>query len=104
MITDTLESPENRRRYFKLEKNNYVPKGTPGHGFNGYLDISLNDDEMLKNQTEAQTVLQTVLKTTAEEFGQDPNKIFDLTESDLNNAIQIETSRLEFSGSQHIET
>jgi choline dehydrogenase len=80
MITDTLNSPENMRKYFiKLEKNNYVPSGTPGHGFNGYLDISLNDDEMLRNQSEA----QTVLKATAKEFGQDPNKIFDLIEADL---------------------
>ena len=70
------------RKYFeRLENNHYVPPGTPGHGFHGYLDICINDDESLKNQSQAQIVLEA----TAKEFGQDPSKIFELIQADLNN-------------------
>lgn len=70
------------RQYFeRLENNHYVPPGTPGHGFNGFLDICVNDDEELKNQTQS----QVVLKATANEFGQDPNQIFELIQADINN-------------------
>ncbi|KAH8812992.1 hypothetical protein F5884DRAFT_879142 [Xylogone sp. PMI_703] len=73
----------NMRKYFEeFEHNNYLPKGTPGHGFNGYLDISLNDHEPLGNNSNAQVVLRSV----AEASGQDKSKLFDLIETDLNNA------------------
>lgn len=64
-----------------MENNHYVPPGTPGHGFSGFLDISLNDDEDLKNQTRSQVVLEA----TAKEFGQDPSQIFELIQTDINN-------------------
>jgi hypothetical protein len=36
-------------KYFiQLENDHTVPKGTPGHGFDGFLDISGNDDSFLK--------------------------------------------------------
>jgi choline dehydrogenase len=75
-------SASNMRQYFeRIENNHYVPLGTPGHGFNGFLDICLNDDEELKNQTQSQIVLEA----TAKAFGQDPSKIFDLIQADVNN-------------------
>ena len=58
-----------------------VPKGTPGHGFDGFLTISGNDDSFLKNQSQAITVLQA----TAKEFGEDPTKIWDYLHRDINN-------------------
>ena len=71
------------RKYFvQLENDHTVPRGTPGHGFNGFLDISLNSGESLSNQTEA----QEVLKAAAKFMGQDPNKIFELLQTDMNNA------------------
>ncbi|KAF1952999.1 alcohol oxidase [Byssothecium circinans] len=34
---------ENMRKIFqRIEKNNYVPKGTPGHGFDGYFQTNMN--------------------------------------------------------------
>jgi choline dehydrogenase len=83
MVFDTLTSPANMRKYFiKLENDHSVAPGTPGHGFNGYLDIIVNDDELLKNQTGA----QVVLKAAAKKLNQDPNKIFEYIQADLNNA------------------
>jgi len=70
------------RKYFiQLENDKIVPKGTPGHGFDGFLTISGNDDSFLKNQSQAITVLQA----TAKEFGEDPTKIWDYLHRDINN-------------------
>ena len=75
-------SAQNMVNYFKrLENNHYVPAGTPGHGFNGYLDISLNDPEYLKSQPEAMKILQAAAK----QMGDDPEKILELVRKDLNN-------------------
>jgi len=71
-------------KYFQIvENNHYVPPGTPGHGFKGYLDIRLNDVESLNNQTQ----FVEVLKVVATASGQDPNQLYDyLSHRDLNNA------------------
>ena len=71
-----------RKVFIELENehNPSVPKGTPGHGFDGWLDITTNTPEYLKNQSEA----QTVLKAAAKAFGQDPTKIYDLITRDMN--------------------
>lgn len=69
-------------KYFiQLENDHTVPKGTPGHGFNGFLDISRNDDAYLKSQSHVVVVLQA----TAQGFGEDPNKIWDLLHCNINN-------------------
>ncbi|KAH7323833.1 GMC oxidoreductase-like protein [Rhexocercosporidium sp. MPI-PUGE-AT-0058] len=82
ITNDDSWSADNMRKYWiQLENDHTVPKGTPGHGFNGFLDISLNNDESLQNQTEAQEVLMAAAKV----MGQDPNKIFELLQSDMNN-------------------
>lgn len=72
-----------RQHFIELERdhNPSVPRGTPGHGFDGWLDITTNSADYLKNQSEATTVLQA----TAKAFGQDPSKIYDLVTRDLNN-------------------
>jgi choline dehydrogenase len=37
-------SPNNMQQYFeRLERCQYLPKGTPGHGFDGWLEIELAD-------------------------------------------------------------
>ena len=70
------------RQYFvKLESDHSVPIGTPGHGFSGFLDIVVNDNTLLANQSNA----QTVLKATASKFGQNPDDLFTLIHDDLNN-------------------
>lgn len=72
------------RQYFtRLENDHSVPQGTPGHGFDGFLDITVNSDEFLRNQTQG----TEVLKATAKLLGQDPTKIFEIITNgtDLNN-------------------
>lgn len=75
-------SAENMRQYFiKLENDHVVPKGTPGHGFNGFLDLSVTTD--LANNTHATEVFQA----TAKLFGQDSTNIIGIliNNTDLNN-------------------
>jgi choline dehydrogenase len=70
-------------KYFiQLENDHTVPKGSPGHGFNGFLDISGNDDSFLKNQSQALALLQA----TAAGFGEDPGQIWNFLHRDINNA------------------
>lgn len=40
---DASWSADNMRKIFeRIEKNNYLPKGTAGHGFNGYFQTNMN--------------------------------------------------------------
>jgi choline dehydrogenase len=69
-------------RYFVgLESDHLVPPSTKGHGFNGFLDISVNDPEYLRNQSDA----QTLLATTAKKLGQMTTDVFAMVQRDLNN-------------------
>lgn len=72
------------RKYFiNLENDHVVPPGTPGHGFNGFLDINVNRPQFLQNQSQAYEVMQAAAKV----MGQDPAQLSNiLTYSDLNNA------------------
>lgn len=39
----TTSSSDNMRKIFqRIEKNNYLPKGTAGHGFDGYFQTNMN--------------------------------------------------------------
>ncbi|PSK33423.1 Cellobiose dehydrogenase [Elsinoe australis] len=47
----------NMRTYFeKLEKNLYLPKGTPGHGFNGYLNVSQDNSTWATVNSDAREI------------------------------------------------
>ena len=37
---DSWRHEEMRRHFMDLENNTYVPEGTEGHGFEGYMDVS----------------------------------------------------------------
>jgi len=64
-----------------LENDHLVPVGTKGHGFNGFLDISVNGNDFLKNQSDA----QTIIAATAKKMGQNSSDIWPLMQRDLNN-------------------
>jgi hypothetical protein len=72
------------RQYFiNLETDHVVPPGTPGHGFRGPLDITVNGPQYLQNQSNAYEVMQAAAKI----LGQNPAQLSNiLTYSDLNNA------------------
>ncbi|KAG9230894.1 hypothetical protein BJ875DRAFT_363519, partial [Amylocarpus encephaloides] len=78
---DNSWSATNMRQHFiKLTNDHGVPKGTPGHGFSGYLDISVNGPEFVDNQTEVKTILEAAAKVAK----QDPLRVQDFLQRDLN--------------------
>lgn len=71
-----------RQHFIDLETDHSVPLGTPGHGFHGPLDITVNGFEFLQNQSNAYEVMQAAAKV----LGQDPAKLSEIvTHRDLNN-------------------
>ncbi|TVY59695.1 Oxygen-dependent choline dehydrogenase [Lachnellula suecica] len=69
-----------RQHYINLENYHNGPNETAGHGYSGFLDITVNTDELLRNQSEATTVLEAEAKL----FGQDPSQVHDLIKRDMN--------------------
>jgi len=63
-----------------VEKNQYLKRGTPGHGFDGIMPTSISPSSFYQS-VPARLAL---LKTAATESHQDPDKILDLLQSDPN--------------------
>lgn len=65
-----------------LENDHVVPPGTKGHGFSGFLDISVNGPEYLRNQSDAQQIIAAAAKKIG---GQATTDVFAMIARDLNN-------------------
>ncbi|KAL2142036.1 hypothetical protein VTI28DRAFT_1606 [Corynascus sepedonium] len=69
---DMSWSPEHMREIFKrIEQNHYLNPGTPGHGFDGYLDTIMSNETVWDGQDD----LLTALGTVSEHLGQDSDDI-----------------------------
>lgn len=66
-----------RRHFVAIEQNNYVPEGTPGHGFDGYFPVS-----MAPGSTNGS--LGGILQSTAEAIELDPAQVSTYLNSDPN--------------------
>ncbi|KAE9568534.1 Choline dehydrogenase [Colletotrichum fructicola] len=72
---------ENMRRMFeKVEKNNYLPEGTPGHGFGGILETNMGNG----TQYLPYPGLVEVYKAQIRSLGLDPEKVIEMLGSDPN--------------------
>jgi len=69
-----------RELFVKLEDNQYLPEGTPGHGFDGYLKTNIGDG----NQFLASDASTSVLKSIVAELGKDPQSIESIITEDAN--------------------
>ncbi len=66
----TWSSASNMRKIFqKIEHNNYLIRGTPGHGFDGYFQDSMREVTSVSQPSKA------VWETMASALGLDPAKI-----------------------------
>ena len=70
-----------RKHFISLENNLYLPNGTKGHGFNGYLDISRPLGDWADNSSLSAAVVGKELMKAA---GEDPSKAKQLLEKDIN--------------------
>lgn len=83
VLTLHARSANNLRQIFKrIERNHYVPPGTPGHGFNGYLHTNGNDGTIWDNNPELVEVFETMVST----IGDNPANVISMLTRDLNNA------------------
>lgn len=56
---DDSWAPANRRRYFeRLERCEYLPNGVVGHGFNGWLGVSLTDLTLVAKDLKVVSMVQ----------------------------------------------
>ncbi|KAH9203884.1 hypothetical protein DL95DRAFT_499884 [Leptodontidium sp. 2 PMI_412] len=69
--------------FVKLEKNTYLPRGTPGHGFDGYLETALGNGSVFLSSPQATEVLQAM----AAEAGQNPADIAKILATEPNNLL-----------------
>ncbi|EFQ34615.1 GMC oxidoreductase [Colletotrichum graminicola] len=78
---DTSWNHSNMRRIFeRIERNNYLRRGTPGHGFDGYFETNLgNGSQYIRNPG-----VMDVLKSHVRSIGQDPDKLIEMLVSDGN--------------------
>ena len=61
---DASWAPDNMRKYFvKMEKNNYLPKGTAGHGFDGWHEISEPDLSIVNNDPKVMSMIMAAAYT-----------------------------------------
>lgn len=64
----------------RVERNLYLPRGTPGHGFDGYLPIAGNDGTVWANQPD----LTEVFKSMVSSVGDDPADVIKMVQRDIN--------------------
>ncbi|KAF1950758.1 alcohol oxidase [Byssothecium circinans] len=80
-VGDGVWSGKDMRRIFeKIEHNNYLKAGAPGHGFNGWLQVNAADRSMYSPNSLALKLLKSALKL----IGKDPEKVIDYLVSDPN--------------------
>ncbi|KAK3377602.1 GMC oxidoreductase-like protein [Podospora didyma] len=79
---DTTWNPAHMRQIFvRVEKNHYLPPGTPGHGFNGYLDTMMRNSSSFWTP---ETDLVAALAAVSASLGQNPNDIINNLLADVN--------------------
>lgn len=76
---DQSWNADSMRKYFvKMENNTFLPKGTPGHGFDGWLQNSIG------NAISGDKGFKTMAEQLAKVTGGDPAKVADLVMRDFN--------------------
>ncbi|KAL2692555.1 hypothetical protein Neosp_002965 [[Neocosmospora] mangrovei] len=78
---DKSWSPENMRKHLiNIERNEWLPRGTPGHGFDGWLRINMRNSSWSQQPSNFLTVLNGLANTT----DQDPAAVPQLINRDVN--------------------
>ncbi|KAK4184741.1 GMC oxidoreductase [Podospora australis] len=79
---DRSWSHESMRKYFvQFENNTHLPPGTPGHGFDGWLQTSTPDLNRIYPNTSAAL---PILRQLATSLGHDPATLFQRMRADVN--------------------
>ncbi|KAF4535039.1 Choline dehydrogenase [Lasiodiplodia theobromae] len=97
---DDTWGPSNMHRLFqRLERNHYLPNGTEGHGFSGYLGQSQPNPAVVEQQPQFSEVLESL----AAELGHN-EPVEELLRGDVNSADpQRDTTQGLYGFAQHID-
>ncbi|KAM6515070.1 hypothetical protein FSOLCH5_009309 [Fusarium solani] len=78
---DRSWNPHHTRSLFvKLERNHYLPRGTPGHGFDDYLETNMGNGSIFLSSPQATEIFGAM----AAEAGQNPKDLSKLLGTDPN--------------------
>ncbi|KAI8667145.1 hypothetical protein NCS56_00849800 [Fusarium sp. Ph1] len=78
---DASWNPHHMRSLFvKLERNHYLPRGTPGHGFDGYLETNMGNGSVFLSSPQATEIFGAM----ASEADQNPKDLSKLLGTDPN--------------------
>ncbi|KAI1172343.1 hypothetical protein F4777DRAFT_582025 [Nemania sp. FL0916] len=69
-------SAKNMRKYFeKMEVNEYLPPGTPGHGYDGYVNTTIGDPSFMQEDSDLQKLASQLISHTGGDAARDPNAL-----------------------------
>ncbi|KAI9164194.1 Choline dehydrogenase [Paramyrothecium foliicola] len=92
---DKSWTPDNMRKLFvKIERNEWLPRGTPGHGFDGWLRINTRNNTWTQQPNNVLRMIHGLANAT----GQDTNAIPELVIRDVNEAHPERDQRQGFYG------
>ncbi|KAI1389137.1 putative GMC oxidoreductase [Hypoxylon trugodes] len=67
---------KNMRQYFeRIETAQYVPADTPGHGYTGYLNVTISDPAFMQQSSDVQAIANSIIKTVGGEVTRDINSL-----------------------------
>ncbi|KAI0901116.1 putative GMC oxidoreductase [Annulohypoxylon nitens] len=65
---------KNMRQYFeRIETAQYVPAGTPGHGYSGYLNVTISDPAFMQQSSDVQEIAKGIISVVGGEVTRDIN-------------------------------
>ncbi|KAH9906967.1 hypothetical protein F4778DRAFT_724169 [Xylariomycetidae sp. FL2044] len=65
---------ENMRKYFvKIEINEYLPPGSPGHGYDGYINVTISDTSFMDVPSDVQKMASEIIKVVGGDPARDVN-------------------------------
>ncbi|KAI9643497.1 hypothetical protein NHQ30_008116 [Ciborinia camelliae] len=86
---DNSWSPDNMRTYFeKMEKCDYLPEDTPGHGFDGWFHISATNQTMLVQDQKINSVVLSAAAAFADDV---PDSVLATAEG-FNQVVTLDTN------------
>ncbi|RYO90772.1 hypothetical protein DL766_001411 [Monosporascus sp. MC13-8B] len=73
---DDTWAADNMRRYFvKMEQNEYLPAGVPGHSYDGYVHTTISDPSFIEVDSDVQKLASALVDLTGGDVAGDVNAL-----------------------------
>lgn len=67
---------KNMRQYFeRIETAHYVPADTPGHGYSGYVNVTISDPTFMQQTSDVQEIAGNIIKAVGGDVTRDINAL-----------------------------